>query len=100
MSEEAFKQLKNSTWDFLKSIKIPKQIPICSGCKQGKNPSRTFEESSSHIKENFELIHLDLKEFLILSYHKYKYFIVFLDDQMMINWDSYIQLTSKRNLMP
>jgi len=82
MSEGAFKQLKNNTWNFPESIKIPKQIPICSGCEQGKKPSRSFKDSSSHAKENFELIHSDLKEFLVLLYHKYKYFIVFLDDRL------------------
>jgi len=80
MSEGAFKQLGNSTWNFPESIKIPKQISICTGCELGKKPSRTFKESSSCAKENFELIHLDLKEFPVLLYHKYKYFIVFLDD--------------------
>ena len=42
--------------------------------------------STTRATKPFEQIHSDLKSFLVLSYHKYKYFIVFLDDYTSYAW--------------
>jgi len=79
MSEQAFRQLMDNMKDF-PHIKIPKSTPICPGCAQGKMASKPFPDSQSQATTNFELIHSDLKELPTILYHKYKYFIIFVDD--------------------
>jgi len=80
MSEQASRQLMDNTKDF-PCVKIPKSTPICPGCAQGKMASKAFPDSQSRAIANFELIHLDLKELPMILYHKYKYFIIFVNDQ-------------------
>jgi len=79
MSEQAFRQLTDNTKDF-PCVKIPKSTPVCPGCAQEKMASKSFLDLQSRATTNFELIHLDLKELPTISYHKYKYFIIFVDD--------------------
>jgi len=79
MSEQAFRQLMDNMKDF-PHVKIPKSTPICSSCAQGKMASKSFPDSQSRATTNFELIHSDLKELPTILYHKYKYFIVFVND--------------------
>jgi len=57
------------------------QYTICPGCTQGKMTLKSFPDSTSQAAMNFELIHSDLKELPVPLYHKYRYFIVFLDNQ-------------------
>ena len=71
------------------NISIPKEIPICRGCRgcsQGKMTSSSFPESTTQATAPFDLIHMDLKMIPILSYHKYKYIITFLDDHTSHGW--------------
>jgi len=67
-------------------VQILKFIPICLGCAQGKMKSRSFPESQSHATRLFELVHSDLKSLLVESYHRFKYFIVFIDDKSSHMW--------------
>jgi len=53
---------------------------------QGKMKSRSFPESQSHAMTLFELIHLDLKSLPVESYHRFRYFIVFIDDKTSHMW--------------
>jgi hypothetical protein len=53
---------------------------------QGKMHNRTFLENPLHAAKPFECIHSDLREYPILSYSKYKYFISFLDDCTSAAW--------------
>ena len=48
--------------------------------------SKSFPESMSHATELFGLVHSDLKTLPVLSYHRYKYFIVFVDDMSSAYW--------------
>jgi hypothetical protein len=48
--------------------------------------SKSFPESSSHATELFGLVHSDLKTLPFLLYHKYRYFIVFVDDMSSAYW--------------
>ena len=54
----------------------------------------TFPDSTSHTTTLFALIHSDLKELPILSYHQYKFFITFLDDFTSHCWISLLQKKS------
>ena len=45
-----------------------------------------FADSVSRASRTFELIHSDLKELLTILYHKYKYFVTFLDDYSSYCW--------------
>ena len=68
------------------NVFIPKEIPICRGCSQGKMMSSSFPESMTRATAPFDLIHMDLKTIHVLSYHKYKYIITFLDDHTSHGW--------------
>ena len=41
---------------------------------------KSFPDSPSRVLKSFDLVHSDLKEMPVLSYSKYKYIIIFLDD--------------------
>ena len=69
-----------NTSNFPKDIKFPKNDPICQGCAEGKMPSASFPPSQSQATRPFEIVHTDIKSFPVLSYHKYKYIVTFLDD--------------------
>ena len=72
----------SNTKGFPQGINIPTMSDICPGCAQGKMPAASHPHSDTRASKAFVQIHSDLKSFPILSYHKYKYFIVFLDDYM------------------
>lgn len=79
-SQEVLKQAKKHTKNFPPSVEIPKHNPLCHGCAQGKMSREPFPPSEKRAKRKFQKIHSDLKEFSTESYHKYKWFISFLDD--------------------
>ena len=68
------------------TISFDKETSICSGCAQGKMPSSSFPTSNKHAKKLFDKVHSDLKSFPVESYHKYKYFITFVDDYSSFSW--------------
>ena len=84
-SHEVLRNAQNHTEGFPK-INFPTENPICRGCAEGKMPLREFPPQLRRASRPFELIHSDLKEFSVLSYHKYKYAIVFLDDCTSHAW--------------
>ena len=49
-------------------------------------PAALHPPSTTRATKPFQWIHSDLKSFPVLSYHKYKYFIVFLDDYTSYTW--------------
>jgi hypothetical protein len=61
-------------------IKVTNLNNICEGCVQGKMHARTYEISENRATEKLELIHGDLMEMPIESYHWYKWCLVLLDD--------------------
>jgi len=71
---------------FPKGISFPKADPICPGCAKGKMPSKSFPTSESHATKPFEKIHSNLKSFSVVSYHKHKYYISFVDDYSSYSW--------------
>ena len=70
---------------------FPKEVPICRGCSQGKMTSSSFPESLTRAAAPFNLIHMDLKALPILSYHKYKYILTFLNDHTSHGWISLLK---------
>ena len=95
MNNQALMKMPHCTTNFPKEIYKHKFSPeICSGCMEGKMMSKSFPDSESRASKNFELIHLDLKSLPVDSYHKYKYFIVFVDDKSSAYWIQCLKLKS------
>ena len=72
-------------------LSIPKDIPICRGCAQGKMTSSSFLDSASRATKPFALIHSDLKSIPVISYYKYKYIVTFLDDFTSFGWVTFLK---------
>ena len=85
-SKEVLRRAKDHTKGFPDGIIIPTTSKVCPGCAQGKMPAASHPKSDSRATEAFKRIHSDLKSFPVPSYHKYKYFIVFLDDYTSFAW--------------
>ena len=80
MTGKALTKLPQCTENFPSQILKRKSTPSCPGCAEGKMTSKSFSESKTRAENIFELIHCDLKTLPVLSYHKYKYFFVFVDN--------------------
>ena len=85
-SKDVLRHAKDHTKGFPDGIKIPSHSPICPGCAEGKMPASSHPPSDTRASQPFKQIHSDLKSFPVVSYHKYKYFIVFLDDYTGFAW--------------
>jgi len=85
-SKDVLRHAKDHTKGFPDGIKIPTNSPICPGCAEGKMPATSHPPSNTRASQPFKRIHSDLKSFPVVSYHKYKYFIVFLDDYTGFAW--------------
>jgi transposase InsO family protein len=84
-SEEVLKHMPRQTKGFDKLI-MPKERSVCPGCAQGKMHSKPYPESQKRATKIFEIIHSDLKEFPVVSYHGFKYYMSFLDDYSSHAW--------------
>ncbi len=71
---------------FPKDLEVPSNSPVCSGCMQGKMPASAHPPSETRATAPFEHIHSDLKSFPVVLYHKYKYFINFIDNYTSYTW--------------
>jgi hypothetical protein len=85
-SKEVLRRAKDHTKGFPEGISIPTNTKVCPGCAQGKMPAAIHPPAKTWATEAFKRIHSDLKSFPNPSYHKYKYFIVFLDDYTSFVW--------------
>jgi hypothetical protein len=85
-SDQVLVKFKSKTKNFPSDLRILKESPICEGCVKGKMHNRSFLENPLHTAKPFEQIHSDLREYPILSYGKYKYYISFLDDCTSATW--------------
>jgi len=86
LSKDILSHARDRTTGFPKSISFPKADPICSRCAKGKMPSKSFPTSESRATKPFEKIHSNLKSFSVVSYHKHKYYISFVDDYSSYSW--------------
>ena len=96
-SKDVLKRAKEHTSGFPKGIEIPSDNRICPECAQGKMPSKSYPISKSRAKKPFEKIHLDLKSFPVVSYHKYKYFMSLVDDYSSFSWIVLLRAKSAAN---
>ena len=67
-------------------IHFPTEDCVCPGCALGKMPNQAFSENKRCATKPFELVHSDLKSFLVMSYWKFKYIITFYDDFTSHAW--------------
>src|SRR5258707_1575654 len=79
-SKNVLKHVEENTNGFTNKLKIPSTNSICPGCAQGKMHNKAFPMSEKQASKPLELIHADLVELPIRSYHKYKYACMILED--------------------
>jgi hypothetical protein len=72
--------------EFLSNMSFPSNNPVCQGCAEEKMTRSSFPLSPGRSKAPFDKIHMDLKEFSVQSYSKYKFFILFFDDCTLFGW--------------
>jgi len=77
---------KGDTTGFPPNISFPNNDSVCRGCAEGKMHSKSYPDSQTRATWPFGKIHLDLKQFPIESYHKFKYFMSFFDDFSSRAW--------------
>jgi hypothetical protein len=85
-SKDILTNAPNRIKGFPKDLEVPSNLPVCSGYAQGKMPASAHPPSQTRATAPFEHIHSDLKSFPVVSYHKYKYFINFIDDFTSYVW--------------
>ena len=69
-----------ATTEDIKKTCLPTYKYICFSCTLGKIYQHSFPENSIHFSKPLELIHSDFLKLSTLSYLKYKWVIIFLDD--------------------
>ena len=79
ISDEAMRYISDNV-EGAEKICFPNKKHVCHGCALGKLHQHSFSENPKHSSETLELIHSDLLELPTLSYSKYKWVIIFLDD--------------------
>lgn len=85
-SKDVLRHARSHTKGFPKDLDFPGEVPVCPGCAQGKMPSQAHLPSETRASAPFEKVHSDLKSFPVNSYHKYKYFVSFIDDFTSYAW--------------
>jgi hypothetical protein len=78
-------------------IMITKTKAVCDGCVKGKLTQKQFPPSESWAKGILELIHLDLFELPVISYHYHKWIMTVMDDYPGI---AFIIMISKKSDAP
>ena len=63
-----------------KPIRVSTLKQICPGCVQGKMHDQTYTGSEKRANQPLELIHADLMELPLESYHRKRWCLVILDD--------------------
>jgi len=85
-SKDIMSHARKNCNGFPSDLQFPTNAPVCPGCAQGKMPASSHPPSETRATAPFERIHSDLKSFPVASYHKYKYFVNFLDDYTSYAW--------------
>ena len=79
-SKDVLRHASGNTQNFPSNLPFPSLDPVYPECAEGKMTRSSFPPSQGHSKALFDKIHMDLKEFSVLSYNKYKFFILFFDN--------------------
>jgi hypothetical protein len=85
-SKDVLRHASGNTQNFPSNILFPSNDSVCQGCAEGKMTRSSFPPSPGHSKAPFDKIHMDLKEFSVQSYSKYKFFILFFDNCTSFGW--------------
>jgi Integrase core domain/GAG-pre-integrase domain len=85
-SKDVLRHASENTQNFPSNMLFPSNDPVCQGCAKGKMTRSSFPPSPGCSKAPFDKIHMDLKEFSVQSYSKYKFFILFFDDCTSFRW--------------
>ena len=86
-SKQVLRNLPRSVENLPPNINIPsKDTSPCPGCAKGKMPAAPHPLRFERAKSSLELIHSDVMEYPVISYHKYKWAIVFVDDFSGFGW--------------
>ena len=92
-SKEILVQLDKNVNGY-KKVELPKEKQRCIGCLKGKMKAKPYKESIKRATKPFQLIHMDLMECPIQSYHKYKYICVIVDNFSSYTWIGLLTLKS------
>jgi len=87
ISDEAMRHISDNV-EGAEKICFPNKKHVCRGCALEKLYQCSFPENPKHSSKTLGLIHSDLLELPTLSYSKYKWVIIFLDD-----YSSYCRVT-------
>ena len=79
-SKDVLRHASGNTQNLPSNLLFPAIDPVCPECAEGKMTRLSFPPSPGCSKAPFDKIHMDLKEFSVLSYNKYKFFILFFDN--------------------
>ena len=79
-SKEVLNKIVLSTKGFSDKLEIPKHEPLCNGCLHGKMHADPFKTLVKRALKVNELIHVDLMELPVMSYHRYKWVFACFDD--------------------
>ena len=79
-SKNVLKHIGKNTNGFTQDLVFPLENGICPGCAKGKMHNKPFPPSEKRALKPFDLIHADLIELPIRSYHKKKWVCMLMDD--------------------
>jgi len=79
ISDEAMRHISDNV-EGTEKICFTNKKYVCCSCTLGKLHQHSFPENPKHSSKTLGSIHSDLLELLTLSYSKYKWVIIFLDD--------------------
>jgi hypothetical protein len=79
-SKNMLKHVEMNTNGFTQNLVFPLENGICPGCAKGKMHNKSFPSSGKRASKPFDLIHADLIELPIRSYHKKKWAYMLMDD--------------------
>jgi hypothetical protein len=85
-NKNVLRHASGNTKNFPSNMLFPSTDPVCQGCAEEKMTRSSFPPSPGHSKAPFDKIHMDLKEFSVQSYNKYKFFILFFDNCTLFGW--------------
>jgi len=85
-SKDILTNAPNCIKGFPKDLEVPSNLPVCPSYAQGKMPASTHTSSETRATVLFEHIHSNLKSFPVVLYHKYKYFVNFIDNYTSYMW--------------
>ena len=79
-SKNVLKHIGMNTNGFTLDLVFPLENSICPGCAKGKMHNKPFPPSEKRASQPFNLIHVDLIELPIRSYHKRKWVCMLMDN--------------------